>query len=74
VFNETQIADEEGISFYGEEMIVDPTTKVPLKPSVKIAQMSVKSKILTDQLITRESDSKFDSKYDSKILPKYPKK
>jgi len=69
VFNETQIVDEEGISFYGEEMIVDPTTKVPLKPSVKIAQMSVKSQMLTGQLIARE----FDSKFDSKILPKYPK-
>merc|ERR1712223_1383066 len=46
VFNEAQIVDEEGISFYGEELIVDPTTKVPLKPSVKIAQMSEKTKKL----------------------------
>merc|ERR1711963_463164 len=67
VFNENQIADEEGIQLCGEELIVDPTMKVPMKPLAKIAIMERKQEKLSEQLKEKIQESKYP-KYDASDL------
>ena len=51
VFDEAQVADQEGIGFFGEELIVDPTQKVPLKPQAKIEHMEKENERLAKQFL-----------------------